>query len=297
MLESKIWAESEQKAIEFLRQVMGDDVFDEFIKNGKIEIKSNNIIYELYDDGRVVNKTTNQRYCIVPDRSDYPNYDVLAIKFAWLKYGQKTVDKVANKTNIEILGRDIDGYRRQHDNTTGYAAFVDYMESNGWRREQLTIDERNTNLVATHPVERETTGTAIEIRCPAGRNITMMGISQVPPGADGMSANTIAVRIADENDIEIGGNTGILVDKIRPFQHISALVRGPYSLFSLTRQIGNARWRTSSHKTYDELYRWRHGIHLMSDNILRIHIINSPIDTCGKNTKISVDADFWIRHV
>lgn len=296
MLESKIWEEAEQKSKAFLREVMGNDVFDEFIKNGKIDIKSNNVTYELYDDGRVINKTANQRYCIVPDKSDYPDYDVLAIKFAWLKYGQKTVDKVANKTNIEILGRDTDGYRR-HDNTTGYAAFVDYMESNGWRREQLTIDEHNTNLIATHSVERETTGAAIEIRCPAGQSITMMGVNQVPQGADGMSANTIALRIADKNDIEISGNTAILIDKIRPSQYIVALTRGLYSLFSLTRQIGNEKCGIRAYKSYDELYRWRYGTHLTSDDILRVHIINSPIDTYGENTKISMDADFWIHHL
>lgn len=46
MLESKTWEEAEQKSKIFLRQVMGVDIFDEFINKGKIEIKSNNNIYE-----------------------------------------------------------------------------------------------------------------------------------------------------------------------------------------------------------------------------------------------------------
>jgi len=296
MLESKIWEESEQKAREFLRQVMGDDVFNKFINEGKIEIQSNNITYELYDDGRVINKTTNQRYCIVPDRSDYPNYDVLAIKFAWLKYGQKTVDKVANKTNIGILRHDIYDHRRQQGNTVGYAAFVDYIESNGWRREQLTINEHTTNLVATNSIERDTTGTAIEIRCPAGHNITIMGTNQVPPDADGMSASTIALRIADKDDMEISGNTGILIDKMRPSGEFRHLARGQYSLFSVTRQIGTEKYGIRAYKSYDELYRWRFGIHLMSLDTLRVNIINSPIDISDKNAKLIMDIDLWMRY-
>lgn len=293
MLESKITTESEQKAREFLRQVMGDDVFNKFIKDRKIEIQSNNITYELYDDGRVINKSTNQKYCLVPDRSDYPNFDVIAIKFAWIKYGQKTVDKVANKTNIEILRPD--DYHRQEDNTIGYAAFVDYMESNGWFRSQLTIDEYNTNLVATHSIERGTTGTAIEIRCPAGSNITMMGINQIPPGEDLMSASTIALRFSDDSDIEISGDTGLIIDRIRLSQQPNVYIRGPYSLFSLTRQIGNEKYGIRAYKSQDEWYRWLHGHHLMGEDTLRIHVVNSPIEIHRENIKICMDIDFWIK--
>jgi hypothetical protein len=75
------------------------------------------------------------------------------------------------------------------------------MESSGWAREQLTVSELGTNLVSTHSVERDNSGSVIEIRCPAGRIITIMGTNQVPPGADGMSANTFAMRITDKDDV------------------------------------------------------------------------------------------------
>lgn len=284
-LESIIWKKAEQKAKEFLRQVMGNGVFEEFIKNRKIEIKSNDITYELYEDGRVINKTTKQNYCIVPDRSDYPDYDVLAIKFAWIKYGQKIVERVANKTSLNNLGRQ--------DNTNGYAAYVDYMGSRGWRREQLTIDERNTNLVTTHSIERGTTGTVIEIRCPAGHNITVMGTNQVPVGADWMSADTIVLKIADKNGVEISGLTRIFIDKTRINEPRVLLVRSFYSDFSLTRRINNDG--TIIYKSFGEWYRWRAGIHLMGENTLRINIANSLVDIDRKNIKIAMDMDYWIR--
>ncbi len=289
MLESKICEEPEQKAKEFLRQVMGNDVFNKFINDGKIEIESNNIIYELYDDGRVINKTTKQRYCIVPDRSDYPSYDIIAIKFAWIKYGQKTVDKVANKTNIDNIVHGING---RQDNTNGYAAFVDYMESRGWRREQLTIDERYTNLVTTHSLERETTGAVISIRCPAGRNITVMGTNQIPVGADGRSADTIILKIADKNNVEISRYTRMCIDRMRYNARIM-LVRSFYYDFSLTRLVNDNGIKI--YKTYEEWYRWRAGIHLMGEDILRVNIVNSPVDIDRKNIKIAMDIDYWIR--
>jgi len=284
-LESTIWKKAEQKAKEFLRQVMGNDVFEEFIKNGKIEIESNNIIYELYHDGRVINKTTRQTYCIVPNRSDYPDYDVIAIKFAWIKYGPKTVERVAKKTSIDNI--------RRQDNTNGYTAFVDYMESRGWRREQLTIDDRHTNLVATHSLERGNTGAVIEIRCPAGRTITVMGTSQVPVGADGTSADTIILKIADKNDVEISGFTRLFIDKIRINGPRVMLVRSFYSDFSLTRRVNSDGIR--AFKSFNEWYRWRCGIHLTSEDILRINIVNSPINIDRKNIKMAMDMDYWIR--
>jgi hypothetical protein len=296
MLESKLWEEAEQKSKVFLRSVMGDKTFEEFIKNGKTEIQSGNIIYELYDSGNVVNKTTNEKYCLVPDRSDYPRYDVIAIKFAWLKYGQKTVERVANRTNLGAVRAGTNDYGRQQDRAS-YIEFVHYMESMGWAREQVIIDELSTNLVATHSIERGNTGTAIEIRCPAGRNITIMGTNQIPICEDIRLGYSVVLRISDENDNEINGDIEIRIVKIRSSSSVVLCARGPYSLFSLTRQIGNETRRIRAYKTDDEWYRWRSGIHLMGEDMLRINVINSPVDINRKRIKLFMDMDLWVRHM
>jgi hypothetical protein len=296
MLESKIWEEAEQKSKVFLRQVMGEETFNEFIKNGKIQVKSGNTTYELYVGGNVINITTNEKYCIVPDRSDYPSYDIIAIKFAWLKYGQKTVEKVANRTtNLRITGYDVDVTRRQQEGTPSYQEFVHYMESIGWAREQVTLDERNTGVVATHAVERGNTGTAVEIRCPAGRSITIMGMNQVPLGADFRVSHSIVLKIADKEDTEISGDTLVTIDKVRPSELIRLIARGPYSSFSLTRQVGNATFGIRAYKTDNEWYRWRSGIQLMGNDALRINIVNSPIDITRKSIKMNMETDLWAR--
>ncbi len=296
MLESKIWKEAEQKSKAFLRSVMGDAVFNKFIEEGKVEIQSGNVTYELYNDGRVINKTSNQKYCIVPDRSDYPSYDILAIKFAWLKYGQETVDRVANKTNIETIRPVMVDCRGQQGNIASYAEFVHYMESNRWTREQVTVDELTTHLISTNSVRRGTTGPVISIRCPAGRTITIMGINQVPSRDDIRSAYSVILKIVDENDVEINGDTSIIIEKVNPSESTRTIVRGPYSLFNLTRQVGNDTYRISAYKTDEEWYRWRSDIHLMSEGMLRINVINSPVDICRENIKMSMDMDLWMRY-
>ena len=200
MLESKTWEEAEQKSKIFLRQVMGVDIFDEFINKGKIEIKSNNNIYELYHDGRITNKTTNQNYCIIPTRPDYPTYDIIAIKYCWLKYNIGIVEKVANKTNIYGAHahdplRYYNAERNARRDGVGYGAFVHYMESQGWSRSCVCIDESNETIATTNTVQRGHTSSIIDIRCPAGSMMTMMGIRQVPNGSDRAIAHSFTLYI------------------------------------------------------------------------------------------------------
>lgn len=296
MLESKIREEAEQKSKVFLRQVMGDDVFKEFAKNGNVEIKSGDTTYELSENGNVINKTTNQKYCIVPDRLDYPSYDVIAIKFAWLKYGQKTVDRVANRTSLDLDRHNADVFRRRQRNVPSYSEFVDYMESRGWAREQVAIDERNTRLVETYSIERGSTGPVIDVRCPAGYSITFMGINQLPIylNTDTRSAYAVILRISDENDLEISGYTSLRIDKIRPSDYVLQLARGPYSFFNLTRQVDDEICEIRSYKTDSEWYRWRSGVQLMGNDLLRINIVDSPADIDRKNVKMSMEMDLWV---
>lgn len=273
---------------------MGQETYDNFIRDGKIDIESGKNTYTLYLDGRVINKTTNKKYCIVPDRPDYPNDDILAIKFAWLKYKISTVEKVAIIS--PVLGRRLTNSAQERDRTLGYDAFVHYMEMrDGWRRERLTIDEHNTKIVTTRNLEKGYTGGIIDIRCPAGATITMMGISQVPNEINQNTAHYIALRITDEEDREINGHSRIRIDRIKPSEEIVPLVQGTYSQFSLTRQIGTPEHNIRAYKTDNELYRWRMGIMLQSDDMLRISVINSETTILGDNIKINMEMDIWLR--
>ena len=49
-----------------------------------------------------------------------------------------------------------------------YSQYVEHLESMGWRRSQLTLDEKNTRIVTTTGLTVATTGAVIDVRCPAG---------------------------------------------------------------------------------------------------------------------------------
>lgn len=280
---------AEEKSKKFLKDIIGQKIYDKLVKDGKIEIESDKKVYELYLDGRVINKTANQKYCIVPNRPDYPAYDIIAIKYAWLKYGIKTVEKVANKTIIRQLSPYIENHP---DRTIGYDGFVHYMEENGWSREQIIINETNTNFVTTNSVQNGNTGCVAEIRirCPSGCQMSIMGTTQVPQGGDIKAAYSLSLMIANKDGKEISGFTKIRIAKIKPCDVIQ-LARIFYSDISTSKIIGQEH----IYKTYDELWRRKMGILLYGGEHLDIYVINSETYIPRENIKISMGTDLWIR--
>lgn len=284
------YEKAEKKSRTFLRDIMGQELYDNFIRHGKIEIESGGNTYELYESGRVINKTVNQSYCIIPDRSDYPDYDVIAIKYCWLKYGVKTVERVANRTSLNTFGT---GQTPTRD--IGYAGFIDMMEQRGWRHEQLSIDEYNTNIATTNNVDAGSTQNVIDIRCPAGRSITIMGVQQVPNGVDFRAAHRLVLDIRDEHGVEIPPYTKIRIAKIKPCETVIQLVRDYYSIFSSNRAITTEIGTVIVSKADNELYRWRRGVMLNGEEYLKIYIINSEVKIPSSNVKFTIDMDFWMR--
>ena len=284
------YEKAEKKSRTFLRDIMGQELYDNFIRHGKIEIESGGNTYELYESGRVINKTVNQSYCIIPDRSDYPDYDVIAIKYCWLKYGVKTVERVANRTSLNTFGT---GQTPTRD--IGYAGFIDMMEQRGWRHEPLSIDEYNTNIVTTNNVEAGTTSNVIDIRCPAGRSITIMGVEQVPNGIGLVAAHKIVLDIRDTDGVEIPPYTKIRIVKVKPSETVIQLVRDYYSIFSPNRAITTEIGTVRVSKADNELYRWRRGVMLNGEEYLKIYIINSEVKIPSSNVKFTIDMDFWMR--
>src|SRR3972149_5105859 len=83
-----------------------------------------------------------------------------------------------------------------------YTAYCDYLESRGWTREQITLDELNTNLVTLFGLAAGGTGTVIDIRAPAGQKISIMGTQQIPRGADAEVPIFSKIRITKEKTSE-----------------------------------------------------------------------------------------------
>lgn len=141
-----------------------------------------------------------------------------------------------------------------------YTSYVEYLESRGWRREQLTLDELNTNLVTLFGLAAAATGVVIDIRAPAGQKISIMGTQQIPRGADARSAHALRIRMGvgtlhtDELDLF----TKIRITKEKTSEAITQLARVFYADVNLTKQTG----ADPTLKTDLEWYRFKQGVEL-----------------------------------
>lgn len=140
-----------------------------------------------------------------------------------------------------------------------YTSYCDYLESRGWRREQLTLDELNTNLVTLFGLALGATGVVIDVRSPAGQKISIMGTQQTPRGADARSAHSLRVWLADTGDTEIDVFTKVRITKEKTSEAVVQLARVFYADINLTKQLA-----PSTQKTDLEWYRFKQGVELKS---------------------------------
>lgn len=305
----------DKKSKEFLKRIIGNEKFDKLKKDGKIEIEVDNkletgkTIYELHSNGRVINKTKNQSYCIVADRSDYPIDDMIAIKYAHLVYNNELAEKVANKTPLDIYRRsgstpisvaygdfvrDMEqrGWSRQQTNigdvigntpggTPGYSEYVDYLSGRGWHRELITLDQNNTNIVTTWNMSKGNTGRIADVRCPAGMKMSIMGISQIPQGVDPNVAYSLGLYATDENGDEIPGTTKIRITKERSSEFVIQLAR----IFYEDIKMSNG----------EAIYRFKKGIEINGEDHIIIYIVSSQSDIPIENVKFRMETDLWAR--
>lgn len=173
-----------------------------------------------------------------------------------------------------------------------YSEFVKAMRAEGWHREQLSIDENNTQLITTFAVATGASTRAIELTCPAGRIITTMGTQQVPAGADRSTAHAVILRLAGTSEVEMNRRYKIKIEKIKPSEETTLLARDFYSMFSLTKQVVAAG---DMDKADNEVYRWRRGIVLYGNEILRISPVATDIALTVANVRCQLDVDLWTK--
>lgn len=174
-----------------------------------------------------------------------------------------------------------------------YSSFVKLMEGAGWYREQLSIDENNTFLVTTHSVAVAASGRVVEITCPAGRIITTKGTEQIPAGADRASAHALTLRLAGTDENEMNVTRKVKIEKMKPSEEVTMLSRDFYSMFTLTRQIGIAGTSNAIYKGDNEIYRWRRGIVLYGEEIMRISVVNTDLAIDEDYVQMQMDLDLW----
>lgn len=185
-----------------------------------------------------------------------------------------------------------------------YDAYVEFLENKGWRREQLSIDELNTNITTLQAVGANATDWAIDVRAPAGQKITIQGAQQISGGADARSAHSLRIRFADSSENELAFNTKIRITKEKSSGATIELARVFYADVNLTKQGGAANATTTTYKNDPEWYRFKQGVELNGEQRLRVYIVNTlgtiaqaavPSNMPTANTRFSLDCDLWSR--
>jgi hypothetical protein len=184
-----------------------------------------------------------------------------------------------------------------------YSEFVNEMEMDGWEREQIAVDNTNTNLAATFAVTAGNTGTVIEVTCPPGRVMSLMGAQQVPAGADRGTAHAFWMRLTSVGT-EINELTHVNIQKTTPSTAVVPLIKDIYqSLSNIAQRVAGAVGVGSGnlYKGDGDIHRFRKGIVLYGQERLQIQVVNTvaiPVNTVtAANTQFSVDLDLWTKTV
>jgi len=284
-----------EKSRKLLIQVMGQDNYEKFIEDGKIEIIHDDIKYELTEDARVYNRTKNQSYCIEPICSDnLPIHDQLAIKYGYLKHKIKRVEEVANKRNLDNNYEQLNRRPSPPPRTrtipqrATYSDYIDYMEGIGWRRHQVCLEETSTNMVTLYNAEAHVITKIIDIMCPRNQKISIMGTRQLD---ENHYAHILKVHITDSNSNEIPFDTRLRMVKEKTSDETIQLMKCYYGDINLTRNIENEDRKV--YKTDLEFFRFDYGIELSNQERLEIYVFDCEKEISARNIKFQLECDLW----
>lgn len=176
-----------------------------------------------------------------------------------------------------------------------YGQFVQDMINAGWVREQIAVDQTNTNLSAVQGLLAGGTGNVITITCPSGKVMSIMGTQQVPAGADRATAHAFWMRLAS-GPTEISELIHVNIQKTTPSTSVVPLIKDIYQSLSLIQQH-NAPGAANLYKNDDQIHRFRKGIILYTNEQLQIQLVNTTAApttlVIAANTQFSIDMDLW----
>ncbi|MFH0837464.1 MAG: hypothetical protein V1870_05005 [Candidatus Aenigmatarchaeota archaeon] len=185
-----------------------------------------------------------------------------------------------------------------------YDEYMAAREAAGWEREHFSVDELNTNMVTLQAVGAGVTNWAIDMQSPAGQIISVLGGNQVSAGADLTSAYPLVVRMADSSDNEISFRTKVRITKESLSEATKPLERTYYSAINNTKIPGTVQATTTLYKTNSEHYRFSNSFELLSNQRMRIYVINTvgtvatPTVSANiptTNISFALTIDLWTR--
>lgn len=208
-----------------------------------------------------------------------PNIDIDLIKFN-LDIDIWTMTDYDNDYEYEKEKRSIDNYTE----------YISYLYDRRYNREQITLDE-NSEIVERRSLAKSSTGTVLDIRCPSRYKIIILGRDQLTYLDKKIDhTHSLAVRIANSEDLEISPDTRIGILKTRPSGSISTITYVLYKHITITEYL---KIPPNETKREEKWYKFDQGIEINGDEHLIIEIINSDINIDASHTRLYLDIDLW----
>ena len=170
-----------------------------------------------------------------------------------------------------------------------YSKYIEYREKNEFTSESIKIHEYLSALVTTNSLGVHNEGVAIDITCPAGRIMSIIGKDSLPTGYK-ESPHPFELKFANSNGVEIDPDTDIRIFKDTVFKKKTEICELKY------RDVGMLNYSDTPNlfKKYSDLYRFDQGVELKGEDHLRMSVINPNVDI--NIVKFNLGADLWTQY-
>lgn len=169
-----------------------------------------------------------------------------------------------------------------------YPKYIEYLEINKWTREVIKIHEYQSRLVTTSSLNSGNEGIVIDVTCPPGIIISIMGKNSFPIGYR-ENIYPFELKLANSDGIEIDQNTDIRIFKDTIFKKRIEICSMQYRDVSMLNYSNTP----NVFKRYNELYRFDQGVELKGDDHLRICVVNPDVDINA--IKFNLGTDLWTQ--
>ena len=168
-----------------------------------------------------------------------------------------------------------------------YLGYSRHLQDNGWIKEPVTLHENLSAIVTINNLKANNKGMVIDIRCPPGHIMTIVGKNSMPEEYSIESIHSFEAKFANSDGVEIDRATQLIfmIDKVTK-KSIQIDTR-------LYEDISSTNFEDTPNRFKDcsKLFRFDDGVEIKEEEHLGIHVINPDIDIM--DVKFNLFADLW----
>jgi hypothetical protein len=188
------------------------------------------------------------------------------------------------------MGREMEKKMRKEmekENDKKYSDYVKELTESNWIRERITIHENLSSLVVIKNLEANKEGTVIDIKCPPGTILSIMGKNN----PETINDHFFEAIFVGDNGNEISPDTNIKILKKKVLKDYLELDDIKY------KDIGILDYSDSQEKFKNnlDLFRFKNDIKLKGEDHLNVYVVKPDINIT--DIKFNLKADLWTQDI